>query len=110
MAERACATGGLRSPHDLHDLRILSVHKEVAASEKSELAEAIELVRTERSHEDLGGREGVEVSSVDLRPVLLCELREHDIECRVIVPNQDVAIVHRGWIHVRAIPAARPPA
>src|SRR5262249_39774927 len=61
----------LRVARDTYHHGLLSIHKHICTAQKRLLPKRIELIRTKRSHQNLGGGQAIEMPFFNFRPMSL---------------------------------------
>lgn len=91
---------GRRRSNDPGGFGVPGVHEKIAASEECLDTKIIELVWSQRRDEDFVRAQGLLMICFEGLPVGDHDIIEHNIERGMVVPHQNVAVVHRGRIHV----------
>lgn len=88
---------------DQLDHRHLGVEEHAGAAVKRLFAEVVEDIGALRRDQHVFRDKAVEVAAVDFRPVGCGDIGKDDIERRVVIADEDIAVVHRRRVHVRMV-------
>ena len=88
--------GSLAVSLDRDDFRQLRIQEHIGTAEEGLFPKGIKLVLSERCDEDFRRCKPVHMPLFDFCPMRLSNVPQHDIHGRMVVPNQNVSVIHRG--------------